>query len=90
MARGAARSRPALLQRARVELHDRTLFLLRNAVRHAEAKRVEVEIRYGKEQFRLRVRDDGSRFDTAILAAGAVRVTTVCLACGNATVTEVG
>ena len=32
---------------------------LRNAFRHAHAGRVEVEIRYDEEQFRLRVRDDG-------------------------------
>ena len=32
---------------------------LRNAFRHAEAKNVEVEIRYDAKYFRLRVRDDG-------------------------------
>jgi signal transduction histidine kinase len=32
---------------------------MRNAVRHAEAQRIEVEIRYDERQFRLRVRDDG-------------------------------
>jgi len=32
---------------------------LRNAFRHAQARRIEVEIRYDERQFRLRVRDDG-------------------------------
>ena len=32
---------------------------LRNAFHHAEAKSIEVEIRYDRRQFRLRVRDDG-------------------------------
>jgi len=41
---------------------------LRNAFRHAQARRVEVEIRYDQEQFRLRVRDDGKGIDPAILS----------------------
>ena len=41
---------------------------LRNAFRHAQAGRVEVEIRYDDEQFRLRVRDDGKGIDPAVLA----------------------
>jgi signal transduction histidine kinase len=41
---------------------------LRNAFRHAQAGRVEVEIRYDTEQFRLRVRDDGKGIDPAVLA----------------------
>ena len=40
---------------------------LRNAFRHAHAKRVEVEIRYDNEQFRLRIRDDGKGIDRAVL-----------------------
>ena len=32
---------------------------LRNAFRHAQARRITVEIRYDKRHFRLRVRDDG-------------------------------
>jgi signal transduction histidine kinase/ligand-binding sensor domain-containing protein len=42
---------------------------LRNAFRHAHAARVEVQIRYDNEQFRLRVRDDGKGIDAAILSA---------------------
>jgi ligand-binding sensor domain-containing protein/signal transduction histidine kinase len=36
---------------------------LRNAFKHAEAKRIEVEIRYDERQLRLRVRDDGRGID---------------------------
>jgi signal transduction histidine kinase len=45
---------------------------LRNAVRHAQAGRVEVEIHYGSDEFRLRVRDDGKGIDQAVLAAHGV------------------
>jgi signal transduction histidine kinase len=41
---------------------------LRNAFRHAQAARVEVEIRYDDRQFRLRVRDDGKGIDPKVLA----------------------
>src|SRR5271157_2425987 len=41
---------------------------LRNAFQHAQARRVEVEIRYAHEQFRLRVRDDGKGINPAVLA----------------------
>ena len=37
-------------------------------MRHAHAGRVEVEIRYDNEQFRLRVRDDGKGIDPVVLA----------------------
>ena len=42
---------------------------LRNAFLHANAKQVEVEIRYDDERFRLRVRDDGKGIDGAVLSA---------------------
>ena len=41
---------------------------LRNAFRHAQAERIEVEIHYGDRQFRLRVRDDGKGIDPEVLA----------------------
>jgi signal transduction histidine kinase len=44
---------------------------LRNAFWHAEATDVEVEIRYDREQFRLRVQDDGKGFDDARLPGQA-------------------
>jgi signal transduction histidine kinase len=40
---------------------------LRNAFRHAEAGRIEVEIRYDERQFRLWVRDDGKGIDSELL-----------------------
>jgi len=40
---------------------------MRNAFRHAEAKRIEVEIRYDDRQFRMRVRDDGKGIDPKVL-----------------------
>jgi len=52
----------------RDEIYKLTAEALRNAFRHAHAQRVEVEIRYDKEQLRLRVRDDGKGFDAAVLA----------------------
>jgi hypothetical protein len=40
---------------------------LRNAFRHAHARRIEVAIGYGERQFRLRVRDDGNGIDPEVL-----------------------
>jgi signal transduction histidine kinase/ligand-binding sensor domain-containing protein len=45
---------------------------LRNAFRHAHAGRVEVEIRYDDEQFRLRVRDDGKGIGLEVLASQGI------------------
>ena len=53
---------------ARDEIYKVAAEALRNAYRHAHASRVEVEIRYDKQQFRLRVRDDGRGIDPAVLA----------------------
>jgi len=39
---------------------------LRNAFRHAQARQIEVEIRYDNQQFRLRVRDDGKGIDSVV------------------------
>jgi signal transduction histidine kinase/ligand-binding sensor domain-containing protein len=44
--------------------------LLRNAFRHASARRIEAEIRYEDRLFRLRVRDDGKGIDPKVLEAG--------------------
>jgi signal transduction histidine kinase/ligand-binding sensor domain-containing protein len=41
---------------------------LRNAFRHAHARRIEVEITYDDRQFRLQVRDDGRGIEPAVLA----------------------
>ena len=44
--------------------------MVRNAFRHALAHRIEVEILYGDDQFRLRVRDDGKGMDPQVLQKG--------------------
>ena len=44
---------------------------LRNAFRHAQARRIEVAIGYGERQFRLRVRDDGKGIDPKVLEGQA-------------------
>ena len=41
--------------------------VLRNAFQHAQANRIEVEIRYDAHELRLRVRDDGKGIDPKIL-----------------------
>lgn len=43
---------------------------LRNAFRHAGAKRIDVEIHYDARQFRVRVRDDGKGIDPEVLRSG--------------------
>jgi ligand-binding sensor domain-containing protein/signal transduction histidine kinase len=43
---------------------------LRNAFRHAQAPRIEVEVRYDERQFGLRVRDDGKGIDPKVLREG--------------------
>jgi anti-sigma regulatory factor (Ser/Thr protein kinase) len=40
---------------------------LSNAFQHAEASAIEVEVSYGTNRFRLRVRDNGKGFDPALL-----------------------
>lgn len=41
---------------------------LQNAFRHAQARKIEVEIRYGEKEFRLQVRDDGRGIDPSVLS----------------------
>ena len=41
---------------------------LRNAFHHAQARQIEVEIRYDNQQFRMRVRDDGKGIDPTVLS----------------------
>jgi signal transduction histidine kinase/ligand-binding sensor domain-containing protein len=56
-------------------LRDETYRILseavRNAFRHAQARRIEVEIQYGQRELRLRVRDDGKGIEPNVLSAGA-------------------
>jgi signal transduction histidine kinase len=56
----------------RDEIYKIAAEALRNAFRHAQAGLVEVEIRYGSDDFRLRVRDDGKGIDQAVLAAQGI------------------
>ncbi|HMD48818.1 MAG TPA: ATP-binding protein, partial [Bryobacteraceae bacterium] len=44
--------------------------LLRNAFRHAQASRIEVDIRYGYDELRLRIRDDGKGIEAEVLNDG--------------------
>jgi signal transduction histidine kinase len=43
---------------------------LRNAFRHAQAERIEVEIHYERRWLRVRIRDNGKGIDPKILAEG--------------------
>jgi signal transduction histidine kinase/ligand-binding sensor domain-containing protein len=51
----------------RDEAYRISVEVLRNAFQHAEANRIEVEIRYDAHQLRLRVRDDGKGMDAQLL-----------------------
>lgn len=62
---GASRELRPLL---RDEVYRIATEALRNAFRHANASRVEAEIRYGDKQFRLRVVDDGKGIATTVLS----------------------
>ena len=53
----------------RDEIYKIAAEALRNAFHHAQAKQVEVEIRYDDDQFRLRVRDDGKGMDDGVLSS---------------------
>jgi len=43
---------------------------LRNAFSHAQARRIELEIRYAESQLRLRIRDDGKGMDSHVIDGG--------------------
>lgn len=43
---------------------------LTNAFRHADAKHIDIELKYGPKQFRLLVRDDGCGIEPSILQKG--------------------
>ena len=46
---------------------------LRNAFRHAQARKIEAEITYGERVLRLRIRDDGKGIDPKLVEAGRDR-----------------
>jgi signal transduction histidine kinase len=45
---------------------------LRNAFRHAQARQIEVEIRYDEARFLLRIRDDGKGIDPNVLGGNGL------------------
>ena len=65
---GARQSLAPLLQD---ELYRIAREFLRNAFRHSEASRIEVEIAYDRQFFRLRIRDNGKGIDPNVLEKGA-------------------
>jgi signal transduction histidine kinase len=64
---GKSRDLPPLV---RDEVYQIGCESLRNAFRHAQARRIEVQIRYDPRQFRLHVVDNGKGIDPAVLSAG--------------------
>lgn len=59
-----------LVPLVRDEIYRIAIEALRNAFRHAQAERIEVEIWYHKRQFRLQVWDNGKGIDRQVLAQG--------------------
>ena len=65
---GEARSlSPIVLHETRQIAHE----VLTNAFRHAEARRIEAEIRFDRHALRLRFRDDGRGIDPEVLKTGS-------------------
>ena len=52
----------------RDEVYRIAVEALRNAVRHANARRIEINILYGENDLRLRIRDDGRGIDPVVLS----------------------
>jgi len=55
----------------RDEVHRIACEAVRNAFRHAQAGRIEVEIRYDQRQLRLLVRDNGKGIDPKVISGHA-------------------
>ena len=64
-------SRLPLVPLLRDEIYRIGREVLRNAFRHAHAGRIEAEIRYDRDMFRLRIRDDGKGIDSSVLKEGS-------------------
>jgi len=62
--------RRALTALPRDEVYRITREILRNAFQHAQASRIEVEIRYDDRELRVRIRDDGKGMDPQVLKTG--------------------
>ena len=62
---------PRPLQMAlRADLHSIGREVLANAFRHARASHIELDINYGHQMLRMRIRDDGIGMDPDFLAPG--------------------
>jgi signal transduction histidine kinase len=61
---GKSRDLPPLV---RDEVYRIAAEALRNAFRHAQATRIEVDIRYSSQDLRLRIRDNGKGIDAQLL-----------------------
>jgi signal transduction histidine kinase len=64
---GKQQTLPPILQD---EVYRISREVIRNAFAHAAASHIEVEIRYDRDELRLRVRDDGKGVDPKVLATG--------------------
>jgi signal transduction histidine kinase/ligand-binding sensor domain-containing protein len=64
---GKSRDLPPLV---RDEVYKIACESLRNAFQHAQAKRIEVQIRYDPRRFRLEIVDNGKGIDAAVLNVG--------------------
>jgi signal transduction histidine kinase/ligand-binding sensor domain-containing protein len=53
------------------EIYRMAREILRNAFHHAHASRIEAEIAYDRQFFRLRIRDNGKGIDRKVIEAGA-------------------
>jgi len=62
--------RRALTALPRDEVYRITREILRNAFQHAQASRIEAEIRYDNRELRVRIRDDGKGMDPQVLKTG--------------------
>jgi len=62
--------RRALTPVIRDEIYRIAREVLRNAFRHAQARRIEAEVLYDEDQLRLRVRDNGKGMDQQVLEKG--------------------
>ncbi len=62
--------RRSLSAAARSEICRIALEILRNAFRHANATRIEAEIRHDSQMLRLRIRDNGRGIDPKVLKEG--------------------
>ncbi len=62
--------RKALSPLPRDEVCLITREILRNALQHARASRIEAEIRYDEGELRVRIRDDGKGIEPQVLQAG--------------------